>query len=186
MNEILEKLSDGDLRSEGKSAEVAPEIISNPALLNDLVLGLGSKNKVIRGRSCMTMEIISRQHPELLNDVVPQLIELALIDSVTQVRWHIAEIFGNVHIRDEDIERIIQILLEYLKDKSKIVKYCSVQTLGILGGRSVFRDEIVDNIQGLKGVSKSTNKIIDKTLHTLCQIGGKASRVRLQAIQLRK
>lgn len=167
MNEILEKLSDGDLRSEGKSEEAALEIISNPPLLNDLIQGLRSENKVIRGRVCMTLEIISRQHPGLLNDVVPQLIELASIDSVAQVRWHIAEIFGNVRIKDEDIERIVQILLGYLKDKSKIVKYCSVQTLGILGGRSVLRDEIVDNIQGLKHVSKSMNKIVDKTLHDL-------------------
>jgi hypothetical protein len=167
MNEILEKLSDGDLRSEGKSEEVAQEIVSNPSLLNDLAQGLGSENKVIRGRVCMTMEIISRQHPELLNDFVPQLIELALIDSVAQVRWHIAEIFGNVHIGDEDIEQIIQILLEYLKDKSKIVKYCSTKTLGILGGRSVLRNEIADNIRGLKDVSKSMNKIVVKTLQTL-------------------
>lgn len=167
MNEILKKLSTGDLRSEGESEEVALEIVNNPSLLIDLAQGMQSENKVIRARVCMTMEIISRQHPELLNEVVSQLIELAARDTVAQVRWHIAEIFGNVHIRDEDIEQIIQILFEYLKDKSKIVKYCSVQTLGILGGRSVLGDEIVARIQDLKGVSKSMHKIVTKTLQNL-------------------
>lgn len=167
MNEILKKLSTGDLRSEGKSEEVALEIVNNPSLLFDLAQGMQSENKVIRARVCMTMEIISRQHPEIVDDVVSQLIELAARDTVAQVRWHIAEIFGNVRIKDKDIERVIRILFEYLEDKSKIVKYCSVQTLGILGGRSVSRDEIVDKIQDLKGVSKSMQKIVIKTLQNL-------------------
>lgn len=47
MNEILEKLSIGDLHSGGKSEEVALEIVRNPSLLKDLTQGLGSQNKVI-------------------------------------------------------------------------------------------------------------------------------------------
>ena len=43
MNEILEKLLNGDLCSEGKSEEVALEIISNPSLLKDLTQGMGSQ-----------------------------------------------------------------------------------------------------------------------------------------------
>lgn len=167
MNELLEKLSDGDLRSEGKSEEIALEIVNTPSLLSDLAQGMCSDNKVIRARVCMTMEIISRQHSELLNDVVPQLIELASIETVAQARWHLAEIFSNVNIHDDEVEQIVQILLEYLKDKSKIVKYCSVQTLGILGSRSAFRDEILDNIRNLKDASKSMKKIVAKTLQDL-------------------
>jgi hypothetical protein len=165
--EILEKLSDGDLRSEGRAEEVAQEIIANPHLLNELTRGLRSENKVIRGRVCMTMEIISRQHPQLLADVLPQVIELAAIDAVPQVRWHIAEILGNVEISDDDIEKIVRILLEYLEDKSKIVKYCSVQTLGILGGKSALKDEIIARIGEQKNVSKSLSKIVTQALEEL-------------------
>lgn len=164
---ILERLSDGDLRSEGRAEEVAQEIIANPHLLNELTQGLRSENKVIRGRVCMTMEIISRQHPELLADVLPQVIELAAIDTVPQVRWHIAEILGNVEISDDDIEKIVRILLEYLEDKSKIVKYCSVQTLGILGGKSSLKGEIVAKIGEQKNVSKSLSKIVTQALEEL-------------------
>lgn len=167
MNEILEKLSGGDLRSEGRSEEVAKEIIANPQLLNDLIQGLNSENKVIRGRVCMTMEIISRNNSELLKEVISQVIELAAKDTVPQVRWHIAEILGNVPINDNVIDRIVQILLEYLEDKSKIVKYCSVQTLGIIGDRSSLRDEIIAKIREQKEVNKSLTKIVAQVLENL-------------------
>jgi hypothetical protein len=113
------------------------------------------------------MEIISRQHPELLIDVLPQVIELAAIDTVPQVRWHIAEILGNVEISDDDIDKIMRILLEYLGDKSKIVKYCSVQTLGILGGKSSLKGEIIAKIGEQKNVSKSLSKVVTQALEEL-------------------
>jgi hypothetical protein len=167
MNEILEKLSAGDLRSEGRSPEVAQEIIANGELLNDLIQGLNSEHKVIRGRVCMTMEIISRSHPELLKDMLPQIVDLAARDTVPQVRWHIAEILGNVELPDNDIDDVVRILLEYLEDKSKIVKYCSVQTLGLLGRRSSLKEEIKTKISAQRDVSKSLAKIVAQVLEDL-------------------
>ena len=167
MNKVLEKLSGGDLRSEGRADEVAQEIINDRDLLADLVEGLHSDDKVIRGRTCMTLEVISRDHPDLLVDVVPQLIELASSSAVSQIRWHVAEVFGNVSISDDDAERIIPILLTYLSGKSKIVKYCAVQTLGVLGKASSLREEIVARITVLENESKSLDKAVTKALQNL-------------------
>jgi HEAT repeat protein len=170
-NEILEKLSGGDLRSEGRAEEVALEIINNPSLLAALVEGLHSDDKVIRGRTCMTMEVVSRKHPDLLVDTIPQLIKLAAKDTVSQIRWHIAEVFGNVPISSDEIEQIIPILLEYLSDKSKIVKYCAVQTLGIIGNGSLRRGEIVSRISVLENESKGLTKAVHKALEALKNLG---------------
>lgn len=167
MNEILDKLSGGDLRSEGSAKEVAVEIINTPRLVADLLEGLHSENKVIRGRTCMTMEIVSREHPDLLIGTISQLMELASTDTVSQVRWHIAEIFGNVTLSDENTERIIPILLEYLTDKSKIVKYCAVQTLGIIGKAGSRREKIVKRINVLKDDSKGLAKAVHKAVDNL-------------------
>ena len=167
MNDILVKLSGGDLRSEGRAAEVAAEIIHNSDLLMELVQGLQSDDRITRARTCMTMEVISRDHPGLLKELILPLIELASMDAVPQVRWHIAEIFGNVAISDDDAEQIIPILLEYLRDKSKIVKYCAVQTLGILGKGSPSRKKIANEIVTLKNDSKSLNKVVTKALQYL-------------------
>ncbi len=115
----------------------------------------------------MTMEVISRDHPGLLVDVVPQLIELASTDTVPQVRWHAAEIFRNVALSDEDAERIIPTLLGYLEDKSKIVQYCAVQALGVLGRRSPLRGGIVNRISALQDESKSLAKAVTRALRDL-------------------
>jgi HEAT repeat protein len=167
VNEILDRLSGGDLRSEGRAEEVALDIINNPGLLATLTEGLESENKVIRGRTCMTMEVISREHPDLLTGTIPQLIELASRDTVSQVRWHIAEVFGNIPVSDDDIEQIIPILFEYLSDKSNIVRYCAVQALGILGKGSSRRENIVHRISVLRNESKGLAKAVSKALENL-------------------
>jgi HEAT repeat protein len=167
MSQILAKLSGGDLRSEGRAAEVAGEITNHPQLLTDLTEGLLHTEKLIRARTCMTMEIISRDHPDLLAAVVPQLIELASTETVPQARWHLAETLGNVALSDEDAERIIPVLLGYLVDKSKIVKYCAVQTLGILARKSPLRGTVVNSISALRDESKSLAKAVTKALQNL-------------------
>ena len=167
MNGVLEKLAGGDLRSEGRAEEVAGEIVEHPERLMDLAEGLSCDDKLIRARTCMTMEVVSRRHPDLLAAVVPRLIELASTDSVPQVRWHLAEIFGNVALSDEQTEQIIPILLSYLGDKSKIVKYCSVQTLGVLGKERSSKEEIAKSVRALSGDSKSLAKAVAKALHDL-------------------
>jgi len=167
LNEILKKLSGGDLRSEGSAEEVAEEIVNRPDLVAALAEGLQSDEKLIRGRTCMAMEVVSRGHPEILAGVLRPLIELASQDTVPQVRWHAAEIFGNLPLSDGDAERIVAILLGYLEDKSKIVKYCAVQTLGALGGRSRSKKEIASRISVLKEESKGLAKAVAKAMQTL-------------------
>jgi len=119
------------------------------------------------GLSAATMEIISRKHPKILEDVLPQVIELAATDRVPQVRWHIAEIMGNVRVPDNDLDQTVGILIEYLEDKSKIVKYCAVQALGILGCRSSLKNEIIIKIGEQKEMSKSLSKIVTQVLADL-------------------
>jgi HEAT repeat protein len=167
MNETLKQLSGGDLRSEGKATDVAAKVIQDPDLLADLLQGLRSEDKVVRGRTCATMEIISRDHAHLLEDTVPQLADLASADTVPQVRWHLAEIFANVPIPTDQAERIIPALITYLGDKSRIVKYCAVQALGVLGEKRPWREQIANQILALKDDSKSLNKAITKALQRL-------------------
>lgn len=167
MNKILDNLSGGDLRSEGRAEEVAMEIVNKPGLLVDLTEGLLSDDKVVRARTCMTMEVISRDHPDLLIGTIPQLIELASNDTVAQVRWHIAEVLGNVPLSGHERERIIPILFDYLGDRSKIVKYCAVLALGVLGKGSSKKDKIVDTISLLKDESMSMAKAVRKALDDL-------------------
>lgn len=167
MNKLLDLLTEGDLRSEGKAEQVAGDILSNPSLIEMIMPGLSSSNKVVRGRVCMTMEIISRTAPELIFQNLSQLVDLASKDTVPQVRWHLAEIFGNVRLPEYLIDPVTDIMLDYLDDKSKIVKFCSVQTLGVLGKRTIRKPEIINRIKSQKDKSKSLGKIVSKVLTDL-------------------
>ena len=77
MSDLLKMLSGGDLRSEGRAAEVAARVIDDPARLSVLRGGLSLEDKVIRGRTCMALEIVSRSHPKLLRPLVAERIPLA-------------------------------------------------------------------------------------------------------------
>lgn len=167
MNDMLKELSGGDLRSEGRAAEVATKIIRDPDRLQDLLQGLRSEDKLVRARTCMALEVISRDRPTLLGDIVPHLADLAATDTIPQVRWHLAEIFANVSIPTEQAERIIPTLIAYLEDKSKIVQYCAVQALGILGAERPSREKIASEIVALKHQSRSLNKAVTQALQRI-------------------
>ncbi len=159
---ILEKLGGGDLRSEGQAPVVAEQVRADPTLLDSLVAGLDHGDKLIRGRTCMALEVISRDEPGLLVPVLPCLIELASKDRVAQVRWHIAEVLCNVPVSPTHRDRAIPVLLEFLDDKSKIVRYCAVQALGVLGRESPRLAEIARRIDGVKDDSKGLAKAVHR------------------------
>ncbi len=167
MNEILRDLSGGDLRSEGRAAEVAARITARPKLLPALCEGLAAEDKLIRARTCMCLEIVSRTHPELLESTVERLLDTAEAETVPQARWHLAEILANVRLDRKQAERIVPTLLEYLGDRSKIVAYCAVQALGIVGKRSRRRKVIVAELERRRDASKSMGKIVAKALEQL-------------------
>jgi hypothetical protein len=167
MNEILQMLAGGDLRSEGRAGEVAARVIDDPDSLPALAEGLSLDDKLLRARTCMSLEVMSRTHPELLAPLAPELVRTAERETVAQARWHLAEIFGNVPLDRKHTERAVSVLLEYLEGKSKIVTYCAVQALGILGRQSARRSEIAAEVRRHARDSKSMAKAVASALAEL-------------------
>jgi hypothetical protein len=122
-------LSGGDLRSEGRAADVAAFVIGDPPRLADLCALLTNDDKLLRARACMAMEVLSRTHPELLVPVMDDLLAAAAVESVAQARWHLAEIFTCVPLTDAQKARTTEVLKGYLGDKSKIVRFCAAKAL---------------------------------------------------------
>ena len=120
-NELLKKLSGGDLRSDGRANEVAEDVIKDPQLLDMLVEGLSESNDMIRARSAHALEKISRNNPIMLQVLIPQLIRLAFEDRVPMVKWHLAMIFGNIPFEKEN-EKVISALFHLLNDNSNFVR----------------------------------------------------------------
>ncbi len=75
MNDLLELLKGGDMRSDGAADEVAEDVIQNPELFGLLFDGLSETDDLVRGRTAHALEKISRAHPELFKDSTGKLIE---------------------------------------------------------------------------------------------------------------
>jgi len=66
MNRIEKLLSDGDLRSKGKSEEVVKLVLSDTELFENVVNSILSDNPGTRMRASDAVEKITRDHPEWL------------------------------------------------------------------------------------------------------------------------
>jgi hypothetical protein len=126
---ILKKLVGIDRRSIGNANEVVSDVISDPSLFNIVFKGISCDDPVLRMRCADVVEKVTARHPEFLVRCKRTLIhEVAKIDQ-QEVRWHVAQLFSRLELTDTDRKDVLEILSEYLKDKSKIVKTFSMQAL---------------------------------------------------------
>jgi HEAT repeat protein len=152
MNQILEWLSGGDLRSDGLADEVAAAVLKSPDLFDDLFAGLSESDDVIRGRTADALEKISRQRPDLIAVHLPEVIDLSRSDQVPMVKMHLAMIFGHLALYEELIDILQSALFELLKDESVFAKSWAIVSLCIIGRMYPQKStRIVNRISQLQG-----------------------------------
>jgi len=151
MNTLLQKLSGGDLRSDGRANEVAEEVARSPRLLEQLLEGLSEPNDVIRARTVHALERVSRANQALFIGLMPQLISLSASDKVPMVRWHLAMIFGNTASAVEDTKPVVSALFRLLKDESVLVRSWAISSLCIIGRTDERRrSKIIDAMEAFQ------------------------------------
>ena len=136
MHAILKKLSGGDRRSIGRSNEIAADVLVRPAqsprLLKVLIGALTSPDEVLRMRSADAVEKITMQRPELLQPFKKNLLSLAGTITQKEVRWHLAILIPRLELTATERAVSVEILFDYLRDKSSIVKTFAMQSLADL------------------------------------------------------
>lgn len=151
MNQILHWLSNGDLRSDGLSNEVAEAVLQQSHLLPDLLTGLDSQNDVVRGHTADALEKIARSRPDLLAEHLPALIVIAQADPVPMVKMHLAMIFGHLSMYEERTDELVSTLLTLLDDESVFAVSWAIVSLCILAKRYPSQnDQILAKIARLK------------------------------------
>jgi len=151
MNTLLQKLSGGDLRSDGRADEVTKEVTRNPRLLEQLLEGLSEHDDVIRARTAHALERVSRTNQGLFRRLMPQLINVCMNDKVPMVRWHLAMILGNMASAVEDSRPVVSALFRLLKDESVFVRSWAISSLCIVGRRDKRkRRKIIESIGALQ------------------------------------
>jgi HEAT repeat protein len=169
MNELLELLKCGDLRSDGHADEVASDVVMNPELFEFLLDGLSEEDDVVRGRTSHALEKVSRKHPELFNNILDLLLRQAQDDKLPVVRWHLAMLLVNLELSTDETEKVISTLYILLKDKSVFVKSWAISGLTILALKNKNKKEdINEEIKFLKdNKSAAIKNRVSKALNVL-------------------
>lgn len=133
MNQILEWLSGGDIRSDGMANEAAAFVLNNPDMYSELCAGLSVSDDVIRSRTADALEKVAREKPEWLLGNLPELIHLAKTDPKPAVKMHLAMIFGHLADYSGEKKQLIATLFHMLDDTSAFAKSWAITSLCILG-----------------------------------------------------
>lgn len=144
MHELLSRLTGGDRRSIGRSNEVVAAVLGDPSLFGVLFSGLWSSDPLIRMRTADALEKITVKHPEWLQPYKEQLIGQVAQSQEQEVRWHMAQMFPRLQTNQEERAAMVGILLDYLGDRSRIVRTFAMQALADLAEQDAdLRPEVI-------------------------------------------
>jgi HEAT repeat protein len=132
MRDVLKKLEGGDRRSIGRANEVVEDVLNDPSLFQVAFRGMLSDDPVLRMRCADVLEKVTAQRPEYLWPHKQELIEQVAPIDQQEVRWHAAQMIARLEWHVEERAAIVDILLGYLNDESKIVRTSAMQALADL------------------------------------------------------
>ncbi|MGA8224151.1 MAG: hypothetical protein WB780_21070 [Candidatus Acidiferrales bacterium] len=128
----MKKLVGGDRRSIGRSNEFVAEVLRHPSRLGPLFEGLVNDDPLVRMRAADAIEKVSVQRPELLQPFKRQLLAIAGRSEQQEVRWHAALMIPRLALTARERALAVDILFDYLRDRSSIVKTFAMQALASL------------------------------------------------------
>jgi len=133
---ILNKLCGGDLRSIGRSNEVAEDIEKNASLFKTVFKGLYDNDPLIRMRSADVIEKATRKNPKLLSNRTSEVISILTTAKQQEVCWHMAQIAPRLAYSPNEENAIIKALKRYLTHRSKIVRVSAMESLVSIAERN--------------------------------------------------
>lgn len=150
MTEILERLKGGDRRSIGRVGEVVDAVLTDPGLFDTLFQGMLHDDPLVRMRAADAVEKITARHPEYLQPYKEVLIREVARSNQQEVRWHVAQMIPRLTLSRAEARTVLEILREYLEDKSKIVKTCAMQAMADLARQDeTLRPEVLPLLEEL-------------------------------------
>src|ERR1700677_1448514 len=134
MHSILKKLSGGTRRTLGQTNEIVIEVLNNPRVFPQLVAALTSDDEVLRMRAA-AIEKITAERPDLLQRFKKKFLAVANRTDQQEVLRHAAQIRPRLKLTTIERAVVVEILFDYLRDKSSIVKTFAMQALADLAAR---------------------------------------------------
>lgn len=132
MKNVVSKLRGDDRRSIGQSNQVATDISENPGAFSLVFAALFDSDPLLRMRAADAIEKASAQRPELLQPFKRKILHEVAAVQQQEVRWHVAQMLPRLRLTPKERHVAVDILFEYLQDKSSIVKTFAMQALADL------------------------------------------------------
>jgi hypothetical protein len=149
MTGILDKLRGGDRRSIGRSEEVVADVLAEPELFGELFKGMLGEDPVVRMRAADAAEKVSNKHPEYLQPYKTRVLSQVALVNQQEVRWHVAQMIPRLKLSQVERQEAMQILTNYLSDRSKIVQTFSLQAMADLAKQEPeFRPQVLAVFEG--------------------------------------
>ena len=162
---ILDKLRGGDLRSIGRSNEVARDIEENVSLFETVFTGLYDSDPLIRMRSADVIEKVTRNKPELLSNHTSEVISILTTAKQQEVCWHMAQIAPRLAYSPNEENEIIKALKRYLTHKSKIVRVSAMESLANIAERNrSILNEVIEIIKMQKATGSPAIQVRGRKL----------------------
>lgn len=123
-------LSGGDLRSIGKSNDIAATI-RNQAEFDELFQYLFHHNRIVKMRAADALEKISAAQPRYLAGHKKELLQLLAAEEGIELQWHLAQLISQVHLTANETEIVWTKLSAWVlnREQSRIVRVNSLQSL---------------------------------------------------------
>ena len=127
---FIEELKDGDLRSLGKSKQVAEQVIDQKSF-NDLFDCIFYPDRVVAMRSIDAIEKITITHPEYLQAHKSKLLGFLAQHSPKEFKWHLPLLIVRLKLTSTETGKVWEKLSQWALDQkeSRIVRVHSIQSL---------------------------------------------------------
>ena len=165
---VLQKLTGGDRRSIGRVSEVVADVLNDPTLFEAVFCAMLGDDPVVRMRAADAIEKITASHPEHLQPYKTKLIQQVAKIEQQEVRWHVAQMVPRLELSEEERGVVVEILLGYLSNESKIVKTFSMQTLADLAEQDAgLRSQVIPLLEeftrmGSPAMKSRGRKLLEK------------------------
>ena len=175
---ILELLKGGDRRSIGRSDQIVTMVCKNRQLFPKLIVGLWSKDPLVRMRAADAAEKVTRENPEFLAPYRKELLGLLGETKEQELRWHLAVMVPRLALKSNERQRAMSSLNSYLQDRSSIVKTFALQGLADLAHNDTnIRSTVIEILrEATRSGTPAMKARGRKLLHELERVQGPAPR----------